>query len=391
MKPPSLSAPVPNILIVDDTPANLQLLASMLTERGYKSRTVSSGVRALEAAHLMRPDLILLDVAMPGMDGFEVCERLKSDPDLKDIPILFISALTDTMVKVKAFRTGGDDYITKPFRIEEVEARVRTQLELHRQRRELQASYEQLRSLEVLRDNLTHMVVHDMRSLLMAITLHLELAIDSEEERVHYIQQAQTATAKLNEMMLLMIDVSRLESGRMPVCPSECELRQIAQEVIDSLVPRAGNRRLTLIAHEPITVECDSDLVRRILENLVNNALKFTPSGGGVEVSLTISTGTAQVKVRDSGCGILPEHHQKIFEKFSQVRGQGEQLGTGLGLAFCKLAVTAQGGTIGVESELGLGSTFWFTLPNASAGESPNQTLWRAVTLADPLVSSPPA
>jgi signal transduction histidine kinase len=369
MEPQSSAAPTPNILIVDDTPANLKLLASMLKERGYMPRTVSSGERALEAARLMPPDLILLDVSMPVMDGFEVCERLKADPNLKDIPILFISALTDTMVKVKAFRVGGDDYITKPFRFEEVEARVRIQLELRRQRRELQASYEQLRKLEVLRDNLTHMVVHDMRSLIMAITAPLELAIISADRRVSYIEKAQRAAAKLNDMMLLMIDVSRLESGRMPVRVGQCELGQIARSLLDELVPISGNRRLTLSASGPIKVKCDPDLVRRILANLVNNALKFTPSGGFVEVALSLSEGDARVAVRDSGCGIAPEYHQKIFEKFGQVESERQNLGTGLGLAFCKLAVTSQGGVIGVESELGQGSTFWFTLPNAETQE----------------------
>jgi signal transduction histidine kinase len=386
MEPQSPAAPAPNILIVDDTPANLKLLGSMLKERGYKPRTVSSGERALEAARLTHPDLVLLDVAMPVMDGFEVCERMKADPDLKDIPILFLSALTDTMVKVKAFRVGGADYITKPFRFEEVEARARTQLELQRQRRELRASYEQLGRLEVLRDNLTHMVVHDMRSMLMAISWPLELAIHSEEKRVSYIEQAQKATAKLNEMMLLLIDVSRLESGKMPVHKGKCELNQIAQTVIDNHVLMAGNRRLTLFAEEPICVECDTDLVRRILENLVTNALKFTPSGGFIEVSLAVENGMARVTVRDSGCGVSPEYQEKIFEKFGQVQGKGAQLGTGLGLAFCKLAVTAQGGMIGVESELGQGSAFWFTLPDANSGELPGQALCgESVPLAPPM------
>jgi signal transduction histidine kinase len=336
----------------------------MLKERGYMPRTVSSGERALEAARLIPPDLILLDVSMPVMDGFEVCERMKADPDLKEIPILFISALTDTMVKVKAFRVGGDDYITKPFRFEEVEARVRTQLELRRQRRELQTSYEQLRKLEGLRDNLTHMVVHDMRSLVMAIVLPLELAVSSEENRVSYIEKAQKATSRLSEMMLLMIDVSRLESGRMPVRTRTCELGEIARSVLDDLTPIAGNRQLTLSAKEPVNAACDADLVRRILENLVNNAFKFTPSGGIVEVAVACINGSARVTVRDNGCGISPENHDKIFEKFEQVQGERQQLGTGLGLAFCKLAVTAQGGAIGVESELGQGCTFWFTVPN---------------------------
>jgi signal transduction histidine kinase len=192
-------------------------------------------------------------------------------------------------------------------------------------------------------------------------------------------------------MMLLLIDVSRLESGQMPVHKAECELNQIAQAVIDSHGPIAGNRRLTLSAEEPIRVECDTDLVHRILDNLVNNALKFTPSGGVIEVSLAYSNGLSRLTVRDSGCGVPPEYRERIFEKFGQVQGKGAQLGTGLGLAFCKLAVNAHGGTIGVESEVGKGSSFWFTLPNAKTGELPGQALYGEATSTDSLPSGPSA
>jgi len=280
---------------------------------------------------LKLPDLILLDVAMPFMDGFEVCERVKSDPDLKEIPILFISALTDTMAKVKAFRVGGDDYITKPFRFEEVEARVRTQFELRRQYKELQASYEQLRSLEVLRDNLTHMIVHDMRSLLMGITWPLDLAIGSEDNRVEYIGQAQKAVTKLSEMMLNIIDVSRLESGRMLVRNRECELNQIAEAVIDSFLPVAGNLHLTLSAVGSINVECDAGLVRRVLENLMNNALKFTPSEGFIEVSLAMSNEDAVITVRDNGRGIPSNTTKKFSRNLARFKVELSSLERGLG------------------------------------------------------------
>jgi signal transduction histidine kinase len=131
--------------------------------------------------------------------------------------------------------------------------------------------------------------------------------------------------------------------------------------------------------------------VRRVLENLVTNALKFTPSGGLVEVSLSSSDGNIRVSVRDSGPGIPPEYHETIFEKFGQVQGEGQQLGTGLGLAFCKLAVTAHGGEIGVESEVGKGSTFCFTLPNAQISEISDPTLFGGATLSDTRTSAPPA
>jgi len=139
---------VPNVIVVDDTPANLQLLTGMLKERGYRVRPVPSGKLALQAAKNDLPDLILLDIMMPEMDGYEVCERLKADDKLKEISVIFISALNETMDKVRAFGVGGVDYVTKPFQFEEVNARVSAHLELHRQRRKLKENYEQLRRLE---------------------------------------------------------------------------------------------------------------------------------------------------------------------------------------------------------------------------------------------------
>ena len=162
--------PAQRILIVDDTPANVLLLVRMLTQRGYQTQSVLGGKRALEAAHADRPDLILLDITMPEMNGYEVCEQLKADPALKDIPVIFISALSETIDKVKAFRVGGVDYVTKPFQFEEVYARIQTHLQLHR--------------LEKLRDDLTHMVVHDLRNPLSVIFIFLDILDFKEAENL---------------------------------------------------------------------------------------------------------------------------------------------------------------------------------------------------------------
>lgn len=160
----------PSILVVDDTPANLQVLSGMLKEQGYEVRPVPSGRLALRAAASEPPDLILLGILMPDMDGYEVGRSLKANEALRDIPVIFISALSDTADKLKAFAHGGLDYVTKPFQFEEVQARVsahlnlrRLRLEAPRHHRELEQSYEQLRQLEVMRDSLTHMIVHDLR------------------------------------------------------------------------------------------------------------------------------------------------------------------------------------------------------------------------------------
>ena len=190
----------PSILIVDDMPANLQLLTAMLKERGFKARIARSGRLALQAARNDPPDLILLDVSMPEMNGYEVCERLKADEKLVEIPVIFISALSETIDKVKAFGVGGVDYLTKPLQLDEVLARVEAHIELRRQRLELQQSYAMVRKLEDLRDSLVHMIVHDMRNLLLAISGYLELigldeAAGTTARRSEYVRKASAATS----------------------------------------------------------------------------------------------------------------------------------------------------------------------------------------------------
>lgn len=357
----------PNILVVDDTPANLHLLSGMLKDRGCKVRPVSSGQEALQAAQRIPPDLILLDINMPEMNGYEVCRHLKADPKLRDIPVLFISALSDTADKVRAFGAGGVDYVIKPFQFAEVDARVQTHLELRRQKRALQESYERLKELERLRDSLTHMIVHDMRSPLTTILTSLELlkAVMPAQppELARVFQAARGSTAMLTEMVTQLLDISRLEAGRMPLHKTQCDLAKTAQEVIHSLAASAAGRHLRLSAPDPVIALCDADILRRIISNLVGNALKFSPKEGEIDISIAREQAAVRVAVKDNGSGVPPEYHQKIFEKFGQAESKEKKLGTGLGLTFCKLAVEAHGGRIGLDSQVGQGSTFWFTLP----------------------------
>jgi two-component system sensor histidine kinase/response regulator len=164
-----------SILVVDDTPANLRLLTGMLKEQGYRVRPAPNGRLALQAVRAEAPDLILLDINMPEMNGYETCEALKADEAYADIPVIFISALTETSDKIQAFQTGGVDYVTKPFQFEEVQARVEAHLTLFRLKRELEEKYRQLKELEQLRDSLTHMIVHDLRSPLTGTLTTLQL------------------------------------------------------------------------------------------------------------------------------------------------------------------------------------------------------------------------
>lgn len=359
-----------NLLIVDDTPASLKLLAGMLKDAGYTVRPVTSGKLALDVAAAEPPDLILLDITMPEMDGYTVCERLKETPALKKVPVLFISALTETFEKVKAFEKGGVDFVTKPFQFEEVRARVETHLTLRRLQLDLERRYQELQQLQDLRDNLTHMIVHDLRSPLTAISGYLTLlkmgATELTDDHKRFVEKAGIGVSTLVEMISSLLDVNRFESGEMPLDKKICDLRSIAQEAIQSIEGLTIGRNVSQeTSTSSVETLCDRDIIRRVVANLLGNALKFTPSEGTITVATTTRDGKARVEVRDTGYGIAPEHQGRIFDKFGQVHAKKERktYSTGLGLTFCKLAVETHGGNIGVTSEVDKGSTFWFELP----------------------------
>ncbi|MEI8242531.1 MAG: hybrid sensor histidine kinase/response regulator [bacterium] len=369
----------PGVLIVDDTPANLQVLAEMLKDHGYHVRMARSGALALKAAQHDPPDLILLDITMPEMDGYEVCARFKANAQLREIPVIFISALTEPLDKIKAFNAGGVDYLPKPFYSEEVVARVRTHLELRRQRQELQDRVAQLRELEHLRDSLVHMIVHDLRAPLNGLQGGLELlditAKALPEESRKWLVLSQGSCRKLAEMISTLLDITRLEHNQMPLHPAPANLAELVRHGIDLLGPTAQVRCVVEAggASSPV-IPCDAALMVRVITNLVGNALKFSPETTRVRVALGAEGAGMVLRVTDSGPGIPAPYHAKIFEKFGQAELQREhqQTSTGLGLAFCKLAIEAHGGKIGVISKPGEGSTFWFELPlrRDAAGEA---------------------
>lgn len=354
-----------NILIVDDTPANLQLLVGILHEEGYRVRPVTSGEHALKAARAEVPDLVLLDITMPEMNGYEVCRRLKADPKTADVPVLFISALSETDDKVRAFEAGGVDYLSKPFQVAEVLARVRTHLLIRRQQRNLEESLARERHLEELRDRLTHMVAHDMRSPLLALRLIIDLVRSSatSPEYKDLLLTANNSVASLIEMVTQMLDVSRLEAGALKPGAAPVDLAEIAREVLTNMQPLAGQIDVRLESCAGVQVSADRDLVGRVIANLVGNAFKFSPREGRVTVRVQPRDSVVRVEVTDEGRGIAAADQVRIFEKFGQVEGDRKASGSGLGLTFAKMAVEAHGGVIGVISEPGKGSTFWFTLP----------------------------
>ncbi len=366
-------------MVVDDSPANLKLLGGLFRENGYQVRPFTQGALALRAADNEAPDLFLLDINMPEIDGYELCRRLKASPSLKDIPVIFLSTLQDLNDKVKAFECGAVDYVTKqPFHFEEILARVGTHLRLRELQRaleqrntDLRNNIEQLKRLEEMKESLTHMIVHDMRSPLTVVMMAIDMLnregkIVAPEDRSNMVSAYKAATSVV-EMTNLLLDISRLESGKMPIEKEVQEISLLARGCIDSLsiILRPFDTGIEKI-DDLYLVNCDGAIIRRVLNNLLGNAAKFTPPHGHITVILTREPGFVRVTVQDSGPGIPAEEQSLVFEKFGQGASGKKAQGTGLGLTFCKLAVEAHGGQIGVHSSPGKGASFWFTLPEAS-------------------------
>ena len=374
---PSHAEASPRIMIVDDAPENLNLLKQMLQDCGWRVLAFPDGAMALKAAFRQAPDLLLLDISMPGMNGYEVCRRLKEHEGTRAVPVIFLSALNAAQDKIRAFEYGGADFITKPFHFEEVKVRVDTHLKIHRYRlelernnRALEASYRDLRQTESHRDNLVHMIVHDMRNLLQTDIALLEFLGRLNPEQfaakgAEALQDALSATLLLREMASTVLDVSRLESGTLDLQRRPWDLREVVRSALEPMRTLQDQGILSLgLPPEPLTVPCDAALVGRVVLNLVSNALKFTGHlPGAVRLELGRDGGSLRVSVRDSGPGIPPERQARIFEKFNQGLFPGHPHSSGLGLTFAKMAVEAHGGAIGVDSRTGSGSTFWFTLP----------------------------
>jgi two-component system sensor histidine kinase/response regulator len=383
-----MSSEQASILVVDDTPANLQILFQMLKRKGYRARPVPSGTLALRAVEYEPPDLILMDINMPVLDGISTCIQLKENELYRDIPVIFVSARNDTFDKIKAFKAGGVDYVTKPFDTEEVLSRVETHLkirslqqQLQDRNRHLKENYQQLQELEELRDGLVNMVIHDMRSPLSVIRsalglLQQDLGEQMDAENKEDIEDAVASANTLMTMISNLLDISRMEGGEMPLTISRCDVQEVAEGVLRDLAVLTRNHTVTTdIQTENPNANCDKEVVRRIITNLMTNALKFTQKGGDICLRVERCDNRLEVSVLDSGRGISSEYHEKIFKKFGQSETHGKSDASGLGLTFCKLAVESHGGKIGIESEMGTGSRFWFTLATtedaySSAGDA---------------------
>lgn len=361
------------ILVVDDDENNRLVLTSMLAAEGYEVAEATDGGDALRAVAESPPDVVLLDVMMPGMDGLEACRRLKAAEETAAIPVLIVTALKDRASRLAGIEAGANDFLTKPVDGPELLLRVRNARQAKRLVDELRGKYDEVRELERQRDSLVHMIVHDLRNPLTVISMALQaLEVQAGDSLGSGGRQtlgmiADSARA-LDRIIGTILDVSRFESGSMPLSRRPSDLRSLAEEAVRSVGSAARLQSLAVESpSEPVIADCDPNIIIRVIANLVANAVKFTPPGGSIRLTVGRREGAARVAVSDTGPGIPAGQHERIFEKFAQVdeRQAGKGSSTGLGLTFCKLAVEAHGGRIGVQSREGEGSAFWFTLPDS--------------------------
>jgi signal transduction histidine kinase len=366
------------ILIVDDTPANLALIVEYLEARHFRMLVAQGGDEGLQRAALVQPDLILLDAIMPGIDGFEVCRRLKARESTRDIPVIFMTSLSDTQDKLTGFAVGAVDYVVKPLQVEEVMARVNAQLALRTMHRQLTAANRELEAF-------TYSVSHDLRAPLRAISSFAQIMHKDHREGLGQeggqcldrIIATSTRMATLIEDLLLYARTARAIEKAVPV-----PLAPLAQHLTTIFGERIASAGARVEILEPLATPLgEPTLIGQILNNLVDNALMYRCTEGTPHVRITSKRvgGHVLIQVADNGIGIEPEYHEKIFQVFQRLHGRDEYPGTGLGLAIVAKAVRVMEGEVSVESALGRGSTFTVRLPAAAgeAGVEPEPVLLR--------------
>lgn len=365
------------LLVVDDVQTNVLLLKALLGKEGYGILVANNGQEALEVIRNENPDLILLDVMMPGMDGFEVAERLKSEEFRCEIPIIFLTALDDTQSIVNGFKLGVGDFISKPFRKEELMVRIKHQLSLVAARRIIEEKNEELRKTIAGRDKMYSVIAHDLRSPMASMKMLLNTIMMSvEKDKIDpdifdMLEMSNKTSEEVFSLLDNLLKWTKSQLGKLTVIPQKLDISGLADGVVEVMNSVAEVKHIKLIRtdHEPFFVYVDIEMIKSILRNLISNAVKFSNPDSEIKVGIKAEDGKVIVSVTDSGKGIKKEDQHKLLKDSTHFTtyGTNSEEGSGLGLLLCRDFARKNGGELWFESEENLGSVFSFSLPQLIA------------------------
>lgn len=365
------------LLVVDDVQTNVLLLKALLSKEGYGILVANNGQEALEVIRNENPDLILLDVMMPGMDGFEVAERLKSEEFRCEIPIIFLTALDDTQSIVNGFKLGVGDFISKPFRKEELMVRIKHQLSLVAARRIIEEKNEELRKTIAGRDKMYSVIAHDLRSPMASMKMLLNTIMMSvEKDKIDpdifdMLEMSNKTSEEVFSLLDNLLKWTKSQLGKLTVIPQKLDISGLADGVVEVTNSVAEVKHIKLIRtdHESFFVYVDIEMIKSILRNLISNAVKFSNPDSEIKVGIKAEDGKVIVSVTDSGKGIKKEDQHKLLKDSTHFTtyGTNSEEGSGLGLLLCRDFARKNGGELWFESEENLGSVFSFSLPQLIA------------------------
>ena len=360
------------ILIVDDVISNVLLLKILLTNEKFQVCTANNGTSCIEMAKKEHPDLILLDVMMPDINGFDTAVVLKKDETTREIPIIFLTALNTPQDLVHGFQVGASDFLTKPFNKEELVMRVNQQISLVAAKRIIERQNEELRATLNNRDKMYSVIAHDLRSPMASIRMVLNLVVQSSTpetvgpELYTLLDQANRESEEVHDLLDNLLKWTKSQTGRLTVVKQELDLNDIIPGVVEIFVAIAATKHIKLDLQPtgaPLKVEADNDMLKTVVRNFLSNAIKFSPEDSTIEIIMAEDNGFAKVSVRDHGVGIAADRIETIFHKGETTYGTGGEEGSGLGLQLCQDFARKNGGDCTVESVEGQGSTFSVLIP----------------------------
>lgn len=360
------------VLIVDDVVDNIRVIGRLLKNKGIQVAPATSGEQALGLAVAKVPDLILLDVQMPEMDGFEVCRRLKLDPITQHIPIIFLTARSESEDIMKGFMLGAIDYITKPFNSDEVIIRIKNHLELKKSRDIIQEQNLILNQLNATKDKFFSIIAHDLKNPIsnfrdMTKVLVENYAILSEDDIQEYLYMLNNSSDTLFALLENLLEWSRSQRGIIAFDPVKLDFSYLAANVVSLIGPLANSKGILLTNEvaDGVIFDADVNMINTVLRNLISNAVKFTPENGKITIRALPHEQYTEINVIDTGIGISQENIKRLFnisENYSTL-GTSNEKGTGIGLILCKEFIEKHNGKIWVESEFGKGTKFAFIIP----------------------------